>query len=88
MIGEAMDAAWTLGWALLAWILAGALVVTVVVLAVGAVVGWAARAAWRGLTRALRTPQPSQAPRVHPESDSAPQDHLSHSGRHDHQQAA
>ena len=70
MIAEAMDAAWTLGWALLAWILVGALVVTVVVLAVTAVVGWAARAAWRGLTQALRTPQPPEGPRVQPEPDS------------------
>lgn len=70
MIGEAIDAAWTLGWALLAWIVAGALVATVLLLAVTAVVGWAARAAWRGLTRALRSPQPHEGPRVQPEPDS------------------
>ena len=85
MIAEAMDAAWTLGWALLAWILVGALVVTVVVLAVGAVVGWAARAAWRGLTRLLRAVEPNEAPRVHPEPDSPPR---GRTGPHDWKEAA
>ena len=70
MIAEAVDAVRTLVCALAAWLIVFAVVCTPFVLAVGALVGWALRATWRGLTRALRALQPHEGPRVQPEPDS------------------
>jgi hypothetical protein len=68
VIAEAIDTAWTLGRALLAWIAVAATVVTIVLLAAAVTGVWAwqtarhaCRAAWRRLTASRRA---EQVPRV------------------------
>jgi len=48
VIGEAVDTAVTLGWALLAWVVVLAAVLTVVLLAAAVTGALAVRGAWRG----------------------------------------
>lgn len=52
MIAEAIDAAYTLGWALFAWIVVGAVALTAVVYAVGGLLWLAGRWAWKTARRA------------------------------------
>lgn len=61
MIGEAVDTAITLGWALAAWIAVLAAVGSVVLLAGTAVGMWAVRGAWRALRRPGSRPCGSRA---------------------------
>lgn len=58
MIHEAIDAAITVGWALLAWIVLSAVFATAALYAVVAVGWWV----WRGVWRAARALIPRRAP--------------------------
>ena len=73
MIAEAIDTAYTIGTALLAWIAVAAAVVTVALVTAVLTGAWAWRTAWRGVTAAMSLVQHSSAPELPHEPHSAPQ---------------
>lgn len=71
MIGEAIDTALTLGWALAAWIALMSAAAALALYALLTIAWWACRTAWRGVTgarsavqhlKAVREPQSPQRP--------------------------
>ena len=81
MIGEAIDTALTLGWALIAWIAVLATVGTIALLAAAVTGAWAWRAAWRAVRGAWRGPVAPQGPfEVSRITGHAPEPSQSHTG--------
>jgi hypothetical protein len=73
VIGEAVDTALTLGWALAVWIVLLAAVGTLAGWTVVVTVAWACRGLWRGVVGVLALAQHSEAPASLPEPPVAPQ---------------
>jgi hypothetical protein len=71
LFAEAVAVAVDLAAAYAAWLLLLAAVGTLLLLAVVAAVGWLLRAAWRGVSAALRGAQGRRAPEPHPTHEHA-----------------
>ena len=73
MIAMAIDTAFTIARALLAWLAVAVTVVTISLLAAATTGAWAWRAAWRGVAAALSAAQHSGAPELPREPHGAPE---------------
>ncbi|HWM95539.1 MAG TPA: hypothetical protein VNO54_00640 [Streptosporangiaceae bacterium] len=91
MIAEAIDTAYTIGWAIVAWITLTAAFATLALYTVVVAVAFACEALWRGVTAAVAAVQRLGAPALPPEPQKPPQARAAPSWAreaHDHQEAA
>jgi len=91
VIAEAIDTAYTIGAAILAWIVLTAAFATLALYTVVVAVAFACEAVWRGVTATVAAVRRSRAPELPPEPQKPPQARVAPSWArepHDHQEAA
>jgi len=72
VIGEAIDTAYTIGWALLAWVVLTAAFATLALYAAVVAVAFACEVLWRGAAAAVAAVQRLGAPALPPEPQKPP----------------